>query len=237
VNGMGFEGQLRPEFDNYADRYDDLIADPLRDRFAKGAEYFYRRKLEVLLSYLRACGKRPGKLHWLDLGCGRGDLLRMGKAEFARACGSDVSPESVKYCKDVTVRVQESAESIPFDDSSFDLVTAACVYHHVDANQRASLTASVYAALKPGGICCIFEHNPKNPITRAIVKRCPLDANAALLYASESAALLRQGRFESIATHYYLFAPEALGRRVAGLERWLRLVPWGGQYAIFGVRP
>ncbi|HUK18455.1 MAG TPA: class I SAM-dependent methyltransferase [Bryobacteraceae bacterium] len=234
---MESQGQPHPEFDGYADRYEELIADPLRDRFAKSAEYFHWRKLEVLRAYLAASGKPPGKLRWLDLGCGRGDLLRIGKAAFAMACGCDVSAESVKYCEGVTVRVQPSDESIPFADGSFDLVTAACVYHHVAAAQRAKLTESARAVLQPGGVFCVFEHNPRNPVTRAIVKRSPVDVNAVLLNADETKSLLRGAGFESIAVHYYLFAPESLGRRAAGFEKWLRHIPLGGQYAAFGTRP
>src|ERR1017187_2058339 len=129
--------QPEAEFDIYADCYEELIADPLRDRFAKSPEYFHWRKLEVLRSYLTASGKSPSALRWLDLGCGRGDLLRMAKAEYALACGCDVSPESLKHCEGVTVRVQQSADSIPFDAGSFDLVTAACVYHHGPGHARA----------------------------------------------------------------------------------------------------
>jgi hypothetical protein len=74
-------------------------------------------------------------------------------------------------------------------------------------------------------------------VTRAIVRRCPVDVNAVLLYPREPVALLHEGGFESIAVRHYLFAPEFLGRRAARLERWLQLLPYGGQYAVFGTRP
>ena len=59
-------------------------------------EYFHWSKLEVLVAYLRGIGKQPETLKWLDLGCGRGDLIRLGKSTFGEAFGCDVSPESVK---------------------------------------------------------------------------------------------------------------------------------------------
>jgi SAM-dependent methyltransferase len=231
---MELEKQPRAEFDVYADRYQELLADPIRDRFAKSADYFHWRKLEVLRSYLSAAGKSPAALRWLDLGCGRGDLLRMGKAGFALACGCDVSPESVKYCEGVTVRVQQSTASIPFEAESFDVVTAACVYHHIELPQRARLTESARAVLKPGGVFCIFEHNPRNPVTRTIVRRCPVDVNAVLLDPRESVAMLKNAGFSSISVRYYLFAPEFLGRRMGGFEKLLHRIPLGGQYAVFG---
>jgi SAM-dependent methyltransferase len=231
---MALEKTPAAEFDRYADSYEQLIADPIRDRFARSAEYFHRRKLEVLHSHLSAAGKPAASLSWLDLGCGRGDLLRIAGRDFAQACGCDVSPESLKYCRDSTVRLQPSIDSVPFDAASFDVVTAACVYHHVGVGQRARLTESVRAVLKPGGIFCIFEHNPRNPVTRRIVERSPVDVNAVLLYPQESIALLKQARFDKISVRYYLFMPEVLGARLRTFEDLLSAVPFGGQYAAFG---
>lgn len=224
----------KAEFEAFADSYEEMCADPLRRRFASSTDFFHRRKLEVLRSALRAAGRSPGNLDWLDLGCGRGDLLRMGKTEFASASGCDVSPASLKYCAGMSVREQKQADRIPFDAQSFDLVTAACVYHHVAVSERLRLTQSVLKVLRPGGLLAIFEHNPWNPVTRAIVRRCPIDANATLLRSSESAALLAEAGFIRISSQYFLFLPEAVGAKIALVENWLRWIPLGGQYAVFG---
>lgn len=232
---MNFGKENQPvEFDAYANEYEELLRDPLRDRFAASSEYFHWRKFQVLLSYLTSVKRPAGALRWLDLGCGRGDLLRIGKDAFTLACGCDISPESLKYCEGISVRVQQSDHHIPFDAGSFDLVTAACVYHHVDIGQRQKLTESARAVLRPGGIFCIFEHNPRNPVTRTIVRRSPVDVNAILLYPQESMTLLQQAGFRSISVQYYLFLPEFLGRRMPKAEGWLRRIPFGGQYAVFG---
>lgn len=228
------EPRPQAEFDSYAGNYDELLADPLRDRFAGSPDYFHSMKLQVLLAYLSNAGKPAGQLRWLDLGCGRGDLLRLGKPIFADACGCDLSREWLPYWDGLTVRLQHSAASIPYEPGTFDVVTAACVFHHVPLPERAQLMESVCAVLKPGGVFCMFEHNPRNPVTRRIVQRCPLDANAALLYPDESAALVRQAAYRTVSVLYYLFVPEALGRRMPSLERWLKRVPYGGQYAVFG---
>jgi SAM-dependent methyltransferase len=222
------------EFDGFADSYDKMLADPLRTRFAHSSEFFHRRKLEVLISSLSTAGKSPSNLDWLDLGCGRGDLLRMGMAEFSSASGCDVSTASLKYCAGMSVRQQMQADRIPFDAQSFDLVTAACVYHHVAVSERLRLTQSVHKVLRPGGLFAVFEHNPWNPVTRAIVRRCPVDVNAILMRSSECVALLREAGFIRISLHYFLFLPEAAGRKMASLENWLRWLPLGGQYAVVG---
>jgi SAM-dependent methyltransferase len=231
---IGWMENQNAEFDSFADNYDEMLADPLRRRFANSTEFFHRRKLEVLRCSLSAAGRSPSNLDWLDLGCGRGDLLRMGMAEFASASGCDVSPAALKCCTGMSVRQQKHAYTIPFDAQSFDLVTAACVYHHVPVSERLRLTQSVCKVLRPAGMFAIFEHNPWNPVTRAIVRRCPIDVNAILMRSSETAALLTESGFIRISLRYFLFLPEATGAKIASLENWLRWVPVGGQYAVVG---
>ena len=224
------------EFDLYAVQYNELLADPLRDRFSS-SEYFHRRKIDVLLDWLRAAGKTPDKLRWLDVGCGTGELLRMGKAHFDHACGCDLSAESLRFCEGLDVRRQSRPDEIPFEPASFDVVTAACVFHHVEPAERLGLVRAVRGALAPGGLFAMFEHNPRNPVTRTIVRRCPVDVNAILLYPREPVTLFEKVGLEGISVRHYLFAPEFLGRWVRGLERGLGRLPYGGQYAAFGTRP
>jgi SAM-dependent methyltransferase len=225
------------EFDVYADRYEDLLGDPLRDRFASSHQYFHRRKLEVLRDYLAASGRPSRSLQWLDFGCGTGELLRLGASHFALACGCDVSAESVKHCSDLQVKVQERPESIPYDPETFDVVTAACVYHHVPLAERRPLTQAILRILRPGGLFCVFEHNPWNPVTQLIVKRSPVDVNAILLRPREALGLLRKSGFERLSLTYYLFAPEFVAQKLPELETLLHRVPLGGQYALFGEKP
>jgi ubiquinone/menaquinone biosynthesis C-methylase UbiE len=230
------DGQQSSEFDTYADDYEKLIADPWRDRFAGDSIYFHERKLAVLLDCLgRRFRRDPAELSWLDLGCGRGDLLRLGHRKFRSASGCDISQESLKFCREFPVALQASVETLPFDDASFDVVTAACVFHHVALEDRAALTASAYRVLKPGGVFCIFEHNPYNPVTRIVVQRSPVDVNAILLYPRETVSLLRAAAFAVDPVHYFLFLPAA-ARKIVGAERSIRWLPLGGQYAAFGRR-
>jgi SAM-dependent methyltransferase len=223
-----------PEFDAFADSYEKLLADPLRNRFARSTGFFHRRRLEVLRRHLNSAGMSPASLSWLDLGCGRGDLLRMGEAEFGSVYGCDVSAASLQHCEGITVREQKLANTIPFDAQSFDLVSAACVFHHVAVPERLKLAQSVHDVLRPGGVFVIFEHNPWNPVTRAIVSRSPIDVNAVLLSSSESVALLKEAGFIRISVEYFLFMPEAAGAAMTSAESWLRRFPLGGQYAVFG---
>lgn len=224
------------EFDAFAENYSELLADPWRDRFAGDSIYFHERKLDVLRHWLNwRLKRRLADLSWLDLGCGRGDLLRLGAREFGYACGCDVSQESLKFCSEFPVRLQERVETLPFDAGSFDVVTAACVYHHVEPGEREALTKSAYRVLKPGGVFCIFEHNPFNPVTRVVVQRSPVDVNAILLYPRETVSLVKSVGFHVDHPYYFLFIPSIL-KAFAAAERSLRWLPLGGQYAVFGRR-
>lgn len=225
---------MEPEFNRYADEYRELLRDPIRDAFAAGADFFHARKWRLLKDFLERRGAVTKCWRWLDIGSGKGELLRMGREAFAQAAGCDPSAAMIEGCSDLPVRLQENPLAIPFPDESFDFVTAVCVYHHVEPNSRAALTEEVRRVLTPGGVFVIIEHNPLNPATRLIVSRTPVDANAKLLRAAEAESLLRGTGLTPFEKSYFLYLPESLYRRFGIVEDWLKRIPAGGQYAVFG---
>jgi SAM-dependent methyltransferase len=126
---------------------------------------------------------------------------------------------------------------LPLDDGTVDFVTAVCVYHHVHAEARGLLTSEISRVLTSGGLCCLIEHNPWNLVTRAIVKRCPVDIDAELLTARSAVALLESADFEPLLSHYFLYLPEQLFNHLNPLEKLLSKVPLGGQYALLARSP
>jgi len=221
------------EFDAYAEGgYTKLLEDPLRGKFARPA-FFCERKLAVIRELHQLHGKQTDSARWLDVGCGEGELLKTGRRFFRDVAGCDVSAGMLQNCKGLNVKLQDSSRGIPFEDKSFDLITAVCVYHHVDINDRRALTADIYRALKPDGIFCVIEHNPLNILTQLIVRRSPIDANAHLLTAGNVRRLASSTRMAVLATRYFLYFPERLYLRLAGLEAKLSAIPIGGQYAVF----
>ena len=175
---------MTPEFDSYAPEYRDLLHDPIRDRFANGSQFFHRRKAVLIHDFLARLRMSVASMAWLDVGCGQGELLKIAGSAFARAVGCDPSAKMMEACAGIEMFEQLSPSELPFPDQSFDFITAVCVYHHVPCEQRAALTASIYRVLKPGGVFCLIEHNPFNPVTQIIVRRCPVDSDAELLTAS-----------------------------------------------------
>jgi SAM-dependent methyltransferase len=69
----------------------------------------------------------------LDIGCGTGANLEM-LSEFGEAQGVDVSAEALAFCdaRGLHLVRQGEAEHLPYDDGSFDLVTALDVVEHLD---------------------------------------------------------------------------------------------------------
>jgi SAM-dependent methyltransferase len=224
---------MEPEFNRYADHYRELLRDPIRDAFATGTNFFHARKWQLLRDFLDRRGATTRSWRWLDIGSGQGELLRMGRDSFAQVAGCDPSTEMIRGCSDLPVRLQENPLAIPFPNGSFEFATAVCVYHHVEPEDRAALTAEVRRVLTPGGIFVLIEHNPLNPATRLIVSRSPIDANARLLRTGEAESLLRRSGLTPLEKAYFLYLPERLYRRFGIVEEWLNRIPAGGQYAVF----
>jgi SAM-dependent methyltransferase len=222
-----------PEFDSYAREYSELIRDPLREKFAAESRFFAERKLQVIQAFFRGMNLETRNMTWLDVGCGFGDLLKMGRASFASVKGCDPSKEMLGAAGDLDVRHQPSDVELPFDSHSFDFVTAVCVYHHIAREQRGKLTAEIMRVMRPGGIFALIEHNPWNPVTRLIVSRSPVDQHAILLYAGEGARMAQAAGAAVLQTRYFLFLPESFYRRAGWVENAARSIPLGGQYVVF----
>lgn len=226
-----------PEFDRYAASYSELLDDLLRNRFVEDPLHFHRRKWFLIQGILKRAGLKVSAQRWLDVGCGRGELLEIAGRNFAQALGCDPSAGMIAPSQSFRVEQQRTSTELPFETASVDFVTAVCVFHHVHGEARTLLTQEILRVLVPGGLCCIMEHNPWNPITRAIVRRCPVDVEAELLPAYETRKLLLRAGFEDPTTEHFLFFPEKLFSRVGRAEEVLRRIPFGGQYASLAKAP
>src|ERR1017187_7390997 len=226
-----------PELDRYATTYSTLLDDPIQNRFARDPLHFHRRKWLLVKGLLKRFGVAAETQRWLDVGCGQGQLLELAGGNFRQATGCDPSAVMLPSHATFTVLEQPSPAELPFDDCSFDFVTAVCVYHHVHGGARPRLTNEIKRVLVPGGLCCIVEHNPWNPVTQAIVRRCPVDVDAKLLSAQTTLKLFQACGFESLATEFFLYIPERFFHRLRWMEENLNKVPLGGQYALLARAP
>ena len=100
----------------------------------------------------RVTDRRP---RILDVGCGTGaNLLMLSK--YGDAEGVDISEDALAFCRDRGLdKVRLGAgEELPYEDGTFDLVTALDVVEHMD-NDLAGLQ-EMRRVLRPGGRVLLF---------------------------------------------------------------------------------
>src|SRR5215210_8743464 len=90
----------------------------------------------------------------LDVGCGTGANLEM-LSQFGEAEGVDVSDDALEFCRRKGLKVQKGlAETLPYQDETFDLTTALDVVEHLD-DDIAGLK-EMFRVTKRGGYSLIF---------------------------------------------------------------------------------
>ncbi|MBA7705238.1 Ubiquinone biosynthesis O-methyltransferase [subsurface metagenome] len=88
----------------------------------------------------------------VDIGCGTGLMLET-MSQYGFAVGMDLSDEALFLCQKRKHRFLIKADAnltLPFDDSSFDLVTALDVLEHI--NNDGNAVEEFHRVLKEGGI-------------------------------------------------------------------------------------
>lgn len=91
----------------------------------------------------------------LDVGCGTGaNLLMLSK--YGDAEGVDVSEDALTFCRERGLNKVKlgAGEALPYDDGTFDLVTALDVVEHMD-DDLAGVT-EMRRVLRPGGRVLLF---------------------------------------------------------------------------------
>lgn len=159
-------GLVRGVFDSVASKYDVM-----NDLMSFGIHRLWKRFA------IELCGLRQGQ-KVLDLASGTGDLAD----RFADLVGprgtvlmTDINANMLTVGRDRMLDrghagnlafVQVNAESLPFPDASFDLITIAFGLRNV--TDKATALASMYRALKPGGRAVILEFS--RPLNKPLEK-------------------------------------------------------------------
>jgi SAM-dependent methyltransferase len=121
------------------------------------SHWWYTGRRKILTSFVedicrRVTDRRP---RILDVGCGTGaNLLMLSK--FGDAEGVDVSEDALAFCRERGLENVKlgAAEKLPYDDGTFDLVTALDVVEHLD-DDLAGLR-EMRRVLRPGGRVLLF---------------------------------------------------------------------------------
>jgi ubiquinone/menaquinone biosynthesis C-methylase UbiE len=220
-------------FDQHAEAYDRTVNAAI-GASGESVEFFARLKAELAWSVLAP--ERPRRV--LDFGCGSGLSTRALRAVVGseiELIGFDPSASSIAVATsclpDRTAFVHGTDDRLPFDDASFDAAFSACVFHHIPVERREQWGRELRRVLRPGGTFVNFEHNPYNPLTRRVVRGCPLDRGVTLLRPAYARRMIERAGFTASTPRFYFFFPAFLSA-LRPLERLLRRVPFGAQYFV-----
>jgi ubiquinone/menaquinone biosynthesis C-methylase UbiE len=115
-------------------------------------------------------------LRVLDVGAGTGRFLTFVRDRFpgAHATALDLSPFYLAEAREAHAHweelrggarlqggsasfVQAAAEALPFDDCSFDAVTAVYLFHELPPAARVAAAVELARVLRPGGVCVLTD--------------------------------------------------------------------------------
>jgi SAM-dependent methyltransferase len=204
-----------------------------------GYERLVGMKLRIL-TQLRKKTLGAKKIRVLDFGCGTGEIAAglAADPEIVQVVGAD---ESLGMIREARKRHRKISANIRWvclrkadlDLRKFDWIIAVNTFHHIPPSRRASTARRLFAALAPGGLLTILEHNPRNPLTRWIVSRCPFDRGVQLLPVKEAKDLLRLGKGPVQVLYSGFCPPQFFGAEF--IERLFSGLPWGAQYLASGL--
>lgn len=225
----------KQEFDAFASRYDVLLNECIA---ASGEEskYFTEYKIKDLAQAWQCTAKSSAKsVPLLDFGAGIGASIPFLQKHFSNAqitC-ADVSRESLAFAErnhgDSAVYSLIENNQLLLPDHAFDVVFAACVFHHILPHEQPMMLKELHRVLRPGGFLMIYEHNPYNPIVNRVVRACPFDKNAILIPSYVMKQRVAQAGFKGIRSRYRVFFPNPL-KALRGIEAFLTWLPVGAQY-------
>lgn len=224
------------EFDKFADEYLAMHTASIK-MSGEGPDYFAKYKIIDLQAEYAKRPHRSAAPEILDFGSGSGTSTAHMRSHFPTAAltCADVSERSLALAKSrhpaeaEYVRLGEGA--LPFADNRFDIIFAACVFHHIDHDEHQKILSEWFRVLRPGGLALIYEHNPYNPLTRKVVNSCEFDVNAHLITARQLRDRFQSGGFKKPEVRYRLFFPKALST-LRPLESKLAWLPLGAQYYV-----
>lgn len=154
-----FHWQTDGYFSDYSAEVYELGVELL---FRGTADVMRRQVLPPVTRFVRDAGGAD-KLRALDVACGTGRTLhQLASAHPSlRLYGVDLSPAYVRAARKRLAHVDEcaisveNAESLPFADGAFDIVTNVYMFHELPRNTRRHVARELFRVLRPGGLLVV----------------------------------------------------------------------------------
>lgn len=116
--------------------------------------WWFRGRRKIFLNFLNNFDGERKQRRILDVGCGTGIMLNY-LTQYGQVEGIDISRRAIAFCRvrGFTQVHLGDAQKLPFQNNSFDIVTAFDTLEHVKNDQLA--LKEFYRVLRPGGFILI----------------------------------------------------------------------------------
>ncbi|MDR0409723.1 MAG: class I SAM-dependent methyltransferase [Spirochaetaceae bacterium] len=175
----------------------------------------------------------------LEYGCGIGMNMPYLRKYFpdTQLFGCDISDKSISLAKenfkDCTFNAIKSVDDLNLYKNKIDVVFVSCVFHHIPFDQHEIWLDGLYDLLKDDGYIIIFEMNLKNPLTKRLVSKSPVDRDANFLNSEYCKRMVQKafGKSSPVKLYYTYFFPWR-NEVFTWIEHKLLWLPLGAQYCV-----
>ncbi len=163
VSSSGVEEPSVLSVDDLARRIDEYYV--TFEEAHRGSESSVRQRLEAYLEHLAMLPADALAKPMLDLGCGRGEWLRLLAENGFSAVGIDLNPLMVEHCCNNGLdarHVDALAWLAAQPDESCSAITAFHLIEHLPFNLLYQIIEQASRVLAPGGVLILETPNPEN---------------------------------------------------------------------------
>ena len=104
---------------------------------------------EAAIFFLAQTGLLQSQQKIIEIGCGKGFILRYLVEKGHNAIGIDIDPAAIKQCDNDLIIQEADVNYLPFKDNVFDIVLSFDVFEHIPETD--CCLKEVRRILKPGG--------------------------------------------------------------------------------------
>lgn len=127
------------------------------NRYCEGFETFKKGELSFRLKKAMEYLELKKDEHFLDIGCGRGEIIFNASKRGVNAIGIDFSEEAIKIARKLTQRSKNAeafvanATNLPFANNTFDKILMEDIIEHLNEDEAILMLKEAKRVLKPRG--------------------------------------------------------------------------------------